>query len=60
MGDDDPSLDDELAALVRSSDGFIAEALPLWASCGALSPEVLAAAQEHNNAAVRLAVLAHP
>ncbi|MBK9368353.1 MAG: hypothetical protein IPN01_18935 [Deltaproteobacteria bacterium] len=59
LGDDDPSLDDELAELVRKSDGFIAEALPLWASCGALGPAALAAAQEHNNAAVRLAVLAH-
>jgi hypothetical protein len=57
LGDDDPGLDDALAALVRGSDGFIAEALPLWASCGALSPAVLRAAQTHTNAGVRLAAL---
>ena len=57
LGDDDPSLDDDLAELVRSSDGFIAEALPLWASCGALGPAALKAAQEHKHAGVRLALV---
>lgn len=57
LGDDDATLDDDLAALVRRSDGFIAEALPLWAACGALSPAVRAAARAHGHAGVRLAAM---
>jgi hypothetical protein len=57
LGDEDPGLEADLAELVRASDGQIAEVLPLWARCGALSPQVLAAASTHTNAGVRLAAL---